>query len=302
MKILSFIITNLCNMNCAFCLRGKDKASIDLKLMKRILEEAKTLGYDTIALTGGEAFMHPKFKELIDLIVKEGFDFTIVSNAKNYEKYIPALKTGKLKIITFSLDGKPQTHDSWRGKGSYDKVIEAIKYFSGKTFVIAAMCINKYNMNEISDVLFAAEKAGAKQLNYSSVIPTGENDPFVLSDREREECLKLVNSLKSRTKLKIVTLSALRTLDKVEFCRALDLSSMTVNPHGKLTFCCDTTGNGAILGDLKKQKLSKLIVKGMKLSNFLKQKKHEQLTKGKTFPGCDTCWFCNKFLEKYKEK
>lgn len=302
MKILSVIATNLCNMRCAFCLRSKDKASINLKVLKKILEEAKTLGYDTIALTGGEVCLHPKFYEMIDLIVKMGFNFTVVSNAMTYKKYIPLLKTNRLKIITFSLDGKKETHDLWRGEGSYDKVIEAIKYFSNKTYVTAAMCINKFNMQEIPDVLFAAEKAGAKQLNYSSVIPTGDNDAYVLSDREREECIKIINSLKDRTRLKIITLSGLRTLNQVEFCKALDLSSMTVNPHGKLMFCCDTTGNGAILGDLKKQKLAKLAEKGIRVANFLKQKKYEQLEKGKTFPGCDTCWFCNKFLEKYKNK
>jgi MoaA/NifB/PqqE/SkfB family radical SAM enzyme len=305
MKILSMIITNLCNMNCAFCLRGKDPSSIDLKTVKKILDEAKTLGYDTVALTGGEAWMHPKFYELIDLIVKEGFDFTIVSNAKNYEKYIPLLDKHKshFKIITFSLDGNEKTHDTFRGRGSYQKVLEAAKFFSDKTYVIITMCINKFNMSQIIEVLNTSELIGAKQINYSSVIPTGKNDPYVLSDKEREDCMRIINSFRDKSKLKVRTLSGLKTHEGiVEFCGALNLDSISVNPKGQLSFCCDTTGNGAIIGDLKKEKLSKAMEKGLRISNYLKQKRYECMQKGIKFEGFNTCYFCNKYLDKYKKK
>jgi MoaA/NifB/PqqE/SkfB family radical SAM enzyme len=291
-------------MNCAFCLRSKDPTSIDLKIVKKILKEAKTLGYDTIALTGGEAGMHPRFYKLVDLIVKEGFDFTIVSNGKNYEKYIPLLDKhkGHFKIITFSLDGNEKTHDVWRGRGSYQKVIEAAKYFSDKIYVILTMCINKFNMNQITEMLNTAEMVGAKQINYSSVIPTSKNDPYVLTDKERDDCMRTINAFRDKSKIKVRTLSGLKTHEGiVDFCGALNLDSITVNPQGQMSFCCDTTGNGAIIGDLKKESLSKIMEKGIRVSNYLKQKRYECMQKNKRFEGFNTCYFCNKYLDKYKK-
>lgn len=302
MKGLAFIITNLCNMNCSFCLRGKDKSSIDLRTVKKIFKEIKPLGYDNILLTGGEAWMHPKFYDLVDLIVKEGFGFTVVSNAKNYEKYTPLLKyTGKFNWITFSLDGGEKTHDSFRGRGSYQKVLQATREFSTKIPVRITMCLNKLNVREIPEVIKACELNGAQQLNFTSVIPTKTNMSLVLSDTEKVLAMKTINELRKQTKLKIITLSALRTLDGINFCVALEMTDLAVNPKGQLSFCCDITGNGAVLGDLKKEKFEKLLQNALKVSIFLKKKRAECIQKNKRFEGFNTCYFCNKFLEKYKK-
>ena len=302
MKGLALIITNLCNMNCSFCLRGKDKSSIELKTVKKILTQIKPLGYDNILLTGGEAWMHPKFYELVDLIVKEGFGFTVVSNAKNYEKYLLLLKYGeKFNWITFSLDGGEKTHDSFRGRGSYQKVLSAIKEFSSKIPVKITMCLNKSNLREIPEVIKAAELNGAKQINFTSVIPTGTNNALVLSDIEKQNVLQTIDSYRSQTKLKIITLSALRTLNGINFCVALDMTDLAVNPKGQLSFCCDIIGNGAVLGDLKKEKFEKLLEKALQVSIFLRKKRTECIMKNKKFEGFNTCYFCNKFLKKYQK-
>jgi radical SAM protein with 4Fe4S-binding SPASM domain len=287
-------------MNCGFCIRSKNKTSISLKNVEKILEEAKRLGYDTISMTGGEVYMHPNFYELVRKIVAAGFGFTLVSNGWNYEKYIPLLDyPGRFKKITFSLDGNKKTHDFLRTKGSYDRIMKAIKFFLGKTEVGINMCLNKFNFNQIEEVFKILQKAGVKYLNFSSIIPTGHNGKFILTDAEREKSASLIDNLAKDTFMNIRTLSGLRTLNQVEFCLALNLHSISINPNGKVSFCCDLIGDGAIIGDIKKDKLSRILERGFRISNFLKEKKFEQLKK-KKFEGCNTCFFCNRYLKRYK--
>jgi MoaA/NifB/PqqE/SkfB family radical SAM enzyme len=289
-------------MNCKFCLRGKDPTSIKLDVFQKILKEIKPLGYDTILLTGGEPYMHPEFYQLIDTLVKDDFGFTIVSNGKDYMKYAPLLKyKEKFHWITFSLDGGEDVHDSFRGKGSYQKVMEAIRYFSSELPVRITMTLNKTNMREIPNVIKACEEYGADLINISAVIPTGTNDSLVLTDFEKKKMMITIDKLRRTTELQLVTLSALATCGGQNFCSALEMTDIVVNSKGELSFCCDIIGDGAIIGDLNTESFESLLEKGIRISIFLKKKRFECIRDKKFFEGFDTCTFCNKFLANWKK-
>jgi MoaA/NifB/PqqE/SkfB family radical SAM enzyme len=303
MKGFPFIITNLCDMNCKFCLRGKNPTSIKLDTFQKILKEIKPLGYDTVLLTGGEAHMHPEFDKLIDMIVKDDFGFTIVSNAKNYMKYAPLLKhKDKFRHITFSLDGGEEAHDNFRGKGSFQKVLEAIRFFSSEVSVRVTMTLNKTNMKEIPNVIAACEEYGADLINISTLIPTGTNDFLVLTDWEKKKMMMIIDKLRTTTDIQLVTLSALSTCGGQNFCAALDMTDIVVNSKGELSFCCDIIGDGAIIGDLNTETLDNLLEKCVRVSIFLKKKRFECIRDKKFFEGFDNCTFCNKMLSSMKNK
>lgn len=295
-------------MCCEFCLFYKNqskKESIDLNLLKKILKEARFLNFERIGLTGGEVCIHPKFDELVDLVVKEGFYFGIVSNGYEYERYIPLLKyKEKFDYISFSLDAaNVRLQDKLRKKGSFKKVTKAIKFFSQngiKTHV--QMCLNKFNMDQMKKVAVLSEKLGADRVRYLSVIPTEKNKKYILSDEERQDCYKKITQIMNEVKITLLSSSSLHTEKVVDFCRALDLTDMGINPNGELIFCCDIYEGGAILGPLKKESLSDLIKKGYELSNYLKEKRKLNLYTNTFFEGFDSCNFCNVYLRNNKEK
>lgn len=302
MRYIAIMPTYSCNMNCPFCLFYFNKKKVmSLALFKKIIKQIKPLGYDTIALTGGEPIMHPKFNDLIELIINENLDFGIASNGYEYKKYANLLKKykGNLKYIAFSLDShKEKIHDKLRKKGSFKKTIEAIKLFSKEGInVKVAICLNKQNYKDIQDYIFFIEKLGVKDIKFLSVIATKKNKLFVLTDNERGECCKKINDLRDKVEVKLRILSSLNTPESTNFCSALDLSALTINPNGELIFCCDINGKGAILGSLKNNKLADLIKKGHKISNYLIEKKKEHLYTNTLFEGFNTCFFCNKYLK-----
>jgi MoaA/NifB/PqqE/SkfB family radical SAM enzyme len=301
-KPLVLLATYNCNFNCDACL-FKDRlnsCSINLNLLKKILKQAKILNYNLIAITGGEPCMHPEFSKLIKLIVDNGFYFGIASNGFDWEKYSELIKYGdKFKYITFSLDShKEKIHDSLRRKGSFKKVIGAINYFTQvKIDISVSICLNKKNYKDINDYIDFIDKLGIYNVRFLGIIPFSWNKTLVLNKDRRRKSISLINSLRNKNKLNLRIMSSLFVPHKENFCLALNLDALTINPKGELIFCCDISQKGAILGDLKKEKFVNLIKKGKKMADYLKNKRKIYIESGVKIKEYDTCYFCNNNLQ-----
>lgn len=302
-KSLILITTYNCNFNCKFCL-FKDRLntrSIDLEILKKILKEAKKLGCNSINLTGGEPCLHPKFNKLMNLLVEQDFTFAIASNGSLYKRYIPLLNyKSKFKCIVFSLESYDEkVHDSLRKKGSYKKVLEAINYFRNKGIQVkVSICLNKKNYKSLKKYIYFVDKLGIREVRILSEIPFNWNKKLVLTDKEREYCLSAIRDVKNKVNVNLRVMSSLIMPSPFStiFCPVLNLDSITINPYEELIFCCDIPQKGAVLGNLKKEKLKDLLKKGEKIANYLKDKHKAYLESGKKIQGYDTCYFCNEIL------
>lgn len=131
-------LNNVCNLDCGHCFRDiyrgvGDKSDLffPLELLDKILTDAQPLGYNHIAITGGEPPMHPQFGEALDIIARHGYTYHFLTNARNFAKTLKAItpkaRRAKLANISISVDGATEaTHDGIRGKGSYQEVVSAM--------------------------------------------------------------------------------------------------------------------------------------------------------------------------------
>jgi MoaA/NifB/PqqE/SkfB family radical SAM enzyme len=308
MKRLCVIATYRCNMDCRFCLlsdrRGK-AVSIELHLLRKLLEQAANLGVEAVGLTGGEVGLHPQFDRLVKEVADHGFRFGIVSNGYDVERYVPLVEYGeRFDYISFSLDGAhPAVHDTLRREGSFDRVTRAIRDFSQrgvKTYV--QMCLNKFNIGQMRDVAVLAMDLGAGRLRYLSTIPTGKNGEYVLLPEERLDCVRQVIQMREEMDFPLLYSASLRTKPVMHFCSSLDLESMGIHPGGKVVLCCDMSAQGAALGSLEKHGLKSLMKKGTRVSRLLRKKMQLHLRNGTMPAGFDTCLFCNYYLREPIEK
>ena len=106
--MINLELSNLCNLNCGFCLRrayddeGKNQI-MKLELLERILPELNQL--EMIDLTGwGEPMAHPKFELCLEKIRKNFSGFlSLTSNGTLLdEQKIQALIDAQVNIICFS--------------------------------------------------------------------------------------------------------------------------------------------------------------------------------------------------------
>lgn len=302
MRIISLVVTQSCNMDCRFCfLRSEQKnLSISLSLFKNIISQAKNCGFELIHLTGGEPILHPNFNQLIDQIIEHKLNFGLSSNGYYYKKYDFLTQSNNFKYITFSLDShRSEIHDKLRIKGSFKRIVNAIDLFVQEGIdVKVSICLNKYNYKEIEEYVYFINKLNVKDIRFLSVIPTGNNQEFLLTDIQKKQCCDTINSLRNKVAINLRIMSSLHTAEGVKFCSALDLSGMAVDSEGNLRFCCDCNTKGSILGSLKNKKLPFLMKKGCRIVDYLTEKRKEYLYTNTLFDGFNSCIFCNTILKK----
>ncbi len=130
-----WIYTNYdCNLSCSYCVAesfvGAERNGLTLPQVRRLIDEAVTLGMTELFLTGGEPFiLHDIFTMLHYGL--ERMQVTVLSNGillkgKRLE-HLAALPHRKRLTVQISLDGSnAATHDFYRGAGSWQKAIDAI--------------------------------------------------------------------------------------------------------------------------------------------------------------------------------
>jgi MoaA/NifB/PqqE/SkfB family radical SAM enzyme len=139
-----WIYTNYdCNLSCSYCVAesyvGADRRGLDLTQVTRLIDEAVPLDLTDLFLTGGEPFILHDIYQMIGYGLEHGLHVTVLSNGillkgKRLEQ-LEALPYRDQLTIQISLDGsKAEIHDFYRGAGSWQKAIDAIKRLKAKGF------------------------------------------------------------------------------------------------------------------------------------------------------------------------
>ena len=148
--VLSILVTNRCNFDCAFC--WADPASKAMKDMpyeeiERIIDDFYNIGTRVIWIQGGEPLLRRDIGKIVDHIKSKGIFCEIVTNGWLAEEKMDVLvNTDK---VCFSIEGDRETHDKMRHKGSHEKIISALKKGKelGVNFRLHTV-LNKNNMNK----------------------------------------------------------------------------------------------------------------------------------------------------------
>lgn len=127
-----------CNIDCTFCFEGRKdmlaEPELSFKEMKKVIDQVPF--YGLLTYVGGEPFMRPDIREIIEYSFKK-CKFTIVTNGtynieKNarliVEKGIKSVFHKGLVEIAVSLSGDKKFHDETvQMKGAFDKSFEGVK-------------------------------------------------------------------------------------------------------------------------------------------------------------------------------
>jgi len=266
-KEVNFQMTNRCTLQCKMCniwklpRKGKE---IDLDEMKRVLREIKNWeNTKYVSFVGGESLIRTNDTlELIEYANSLGFHTNLVSNATLLKNDVcKKLAEVGLDRIALSLDGaKRKTHDFIRGKGNFNKVIKAAKFFLTlkKNYDIKVdftTVVMAYNFRELVDLYQLAKKIGVDQWFLQSVVLDNtfrnyDYDSSVwVNGRSLEELKKVINRLVA-LKLKdkdfiynsihylkaIPKYFELKEKFKLGKCMA-GYYSLNIDPYGNVSIC-----------------------------------------------------------------
>jgi pyruvate-formate lyase-activating enzyme/predicted phosphodiesterase len=132
-----WIYTNFhCNLACSYCVvasspRARPRA-LGLLRVNALVDEAVEEGFQEIYFTGGEPFIEPDIVAMLEYAA-ERLPTVCLTNAMLFtgrRKAELRRLAGRADLaLQTSLDGaRPETHDAWRGAGSFERTMEGIAY------------------------------------------------------------------------------------------------------------------------------------------------------------------------------
>ena len=134
-----------CNLKCSYCVAKSGpnvvRRALEPAKVRRLVDEAVSLGFSDVFFTGGEPFL---LNDIYDMLAysAERVKTTVLTNAMllrgaRLEKLVAtaARVPAENLVIQVSLDGgRPEDHDAYRGKGSWEKTVEGIRRLQERGF------------------------------------------------------------------------------------------------------------------------------------------------------------------------
>jgi len=153
-------ITSGCNLRCKYCSFFTSAGDVGQDLPKEewltFFEELNRCAVMRVTLEGGEPFYRQDLKEIIEGIVRNRMRFSLLSNGTLITDEMAAFlaSTRRCEKVQVSIDGSiPITHDAYRGKGSFLKAIEGIKFLQKHELsVTVRVTIHRKNIKNLKDV------------------------------------------------------------------------------------------------------------------------------------------------------
>lgn len=175
---LTWEVTLACNLRCTHCL-SSSAGPVDGELStEEALDLVDQLAQEKvfqINFGGGEPFMRPDFLQIIDACHAKGIMTCISTNGTLFTpELVERLSQTHLMAIQVSLDGaKRETCESIRGKGTYDKAINALKLLAFSNIPTSINTVlTATNADEIPALQDLAEELGVT-LRISRFRPSG---------------------------------------------------------------------------------------------------------------------------------
>lgn len=274
-------ITNKCNLKCKHCYLGKlDGFELPFEKADEIADTIINSNVMEVTISGGECLTYKGIEKIIKKFLINGIKVDVFTNAlllKNVLDKIDSYILNKSALLFYvSVDGLKSSHEQIRGKNTFDKTIENIKYAIEKDYpVVTNTVINKINYCDIMDMIVLLKQMGVKDVQLSNLIVQGSADNSMKISLSEQMALKeKINDLyKEHPEFGYIYYSEVPDSDGVRKVYSLSngkkdfigndnwkctagVARVTIDSNGKV-YCCPFIKD-SYLGDLNKETLSEV--------------------------------------------
>ncbi|MCF8129182.1 MAG: mycofactocin radical SAM maturase [Deltaproteobacteria bacterium] len=170
-------VTYACNLSCIHCLSDagvKRPEELTTDECIRVIDELAACRVFQFNIGGGEPFMRPDFLDLMDYAHGKGMVTCISTNGTFIDDTVAQRLDNPLVYIQVSLEGAtPSSNDVIRGKGSFQKVLDALGFLQKRDIEVSINTVlTRRNFNELDRMTELAARYGAK-LRVSRFRPSG---------------------------------------------------------------------------------------------------------------------------------
>ena len=274
-------ITNKCNLKCKHCYLGKlDGFELPFEKANEIADTIINSNVMEVTISGGECLTYKGIEEIIKKFLINGIKVNVFTNAVLLKNVLDRIDSGILNtnslLFYVSVDGLKSSHEQIRGKNTFDKTIENIKYAIEKGYpVVTNTVINKINYCDIMDMIVLLKQMGVKDVQLSNLIIQGSADNSMKISLSEQMALKeKINDLyKEHPEFGYIYYSEVPDSDGVRKVYSLSngkknfigndnwkctagVARVTIDSNGKV-YCCPFIKD-SYLGNLNKENLSEV--------------------------------------------
>lgn len=305
-EIVHIDVTGKCNLRCKHCrnnmrnFRKEYSFNVLKKRLAELINECRTIKW--VKISGGEPLLYENLFELIAFLHQNNIRTILQTNGVLLNNdNVKKLKQVGLTKVQISFEGATaQTHEFIRGKGTFNKVVEATRLLVKSKIPFAIrVTITKYNIREIENMVRLAKRLKACEIGFRRVIPVGRaaSKKLDISNMEYAEFLNSLSTLERKYSFPI-------------FCGDPIANSLGLNKNfliekeglelGGCTICVNSlciTSDGFVtpcsminlrLADLLKSKIMDV----WKSNYFFKKMREKNIKKCKNCSHKDICGGC----------
>lgn len=292
-------ITNKCNLKCKHCYLGKlDGFELPFEKADEIADTIINSNVMEVTISGGECLTYKGIEKIIKKFLINGIKVDVFTNAlllKNVLDKIDSDILNKSALLFYvSVDGLKSSHEQIRGKNTFDKTIENIKYAIEKGYpVVTNTVINKINYCDIMDMIVLLKQMGVKDVQLSNLIVQGsaDNSMKILLSEQMALKEKINDLYKEHPEFGYIYYSEVPDSDGVRKVYSLSngkkdfigndnwkctagVARVTIDSNGKV-YCCPFIKD-SYLGDLNKENLSEVWDNVNSIEEYSKKRENEK--------------------------
>lgn len=136
LRYIELQITDRCNLACRHCyIANTEHSELSLEKILTVLTEFEEMQGLRVLITGGEPLLHKDFDAINEMLPDFFLRKVLFSNGLLITKKL--LNNLNVQEIQISIDGLQEGHDAVRGKGSFQKAINAVRLCLEKGFAVS---------------------------------------------------------------------------------------------------------------------------------------------------------------------
>lgn len=185
--IMSWLITDHCNLQCGGCARRHGrKGHVSEPVIRSVLAQVARRRIPRVSLTGGEPLVHPGIAGIVEGLKNAGARVTINTNGILAADRIQVLKSAA-EVCT-GLDGGRRTHEALRGPGTYEQILAALEILAAERIPrkMQSTITGNTEIGDLESVLEVAERfATPVVFQPARRVLLGGEEPNLLSPDDR---------------------------------------------------------------------------------------------------------------------
>jgi MoaA/NifB/PqqE/SkfB family radical SAM enzyme len=176
-EVVNVFVTDRCNLRCREChyaytdtpgFKLNQVGDMHPDIFYKLINEVP--GKPLLSFSGGEPLLHPQVGEFISAAKKKGFICSLVSNGWMLADRAQEICDTGLDVLTISVDGPKDTHNSVRGRNSFERLekgLERLLQISSRPLIFISMAISDLNYDKLIPTYDLVRRWGVDGLNFN---------------------------------------------------------------------------------------------------------------------------------------